>query len=70
MGLTESDVRHWIAERSFERGRRYFQHGHILNSRCQGDTFKARCLGSRPQPYHVEVTLGQQGIITGWRWTG
>jgi uncharacterized Zn finger protein len=62
--LTESDIRRWIGERSLERGRRYFQHGHILNPHRQGDTLKARCLGSRPQPYHVEVTLGQEGVVT------
>lgn len=63
--LTESHIRRWIDERSFERGWRYFEFGHILNPRRQGDTLKARCLGSRPQPYHVEVTLGPDGIVTG-----
>ena len=63
--LTESDVRRWIGERSFGRGRGYFRGGYILNPRRQGDTLKARCLGSRPQPYHVEVTLGQEGIVAG-----
>jgi len=62
-GLTESDVRRWIGEASFERGQRYFQRGHILNPRRQGNTLKARCLGSCPQPYHVEVTLGQGGQL-------
>jgi len=63
--LTESDIHRWIDERSFERGRRYFQHGHILNPRRQADTLKARCMGSRPQPYHVEVTLGPGGVVSG-----
>jgi len=62
-GLTESDVRRWIGEASFGHGRRYFQRGHILNPRRQGETLKARCLGSRPQPDHVEVTLGQGGQL-------
>ena len=63
--LTESDVRRWSGEASFGRGERYFRTGHILDPRLQGDTLKARCLGSRPGAYHVEVTLGQQGIISG-----
>jgi len=49
--LTESHIHRWIDERSFERGRRYFQHDHILNPRRQGDTLKARCMGSRPHIY-------------------
>jgi uncharacterized Zn finger protein len=63
--LAESDIRRWVGEASFERGWGYFQHGHILDPRRQGDTLKARCLGSRPQPYHVEVTLGPEGIVAG-----
>jgi len=63
--LTESDIRRWTGEPSFERGRGYFRRGHILDPRRQGDVLKARCLGSRPQPYHVEVTLGTEGIVAG-----
>ena len=63
--LTESDIRRWIGERSFERGLGYFRRGHILDPRRQGDTLKARCLGSRPTPYYVEITLGQGGIVVG-----
>jgi len=63
--LTESDIRRWIDERSFERGQGYFRRGHILDPRRQGDTLKARCLGSRPTPYYVEVTLGQGSIVAG-----
>lgn len=63
--LTESDVRRWVGEASFGRGQRYFRQGHILNPRRQGDTLKARCLGSRPQPYQVEVTLGSGGVVAG-----
>ena len=63
--LTESDIRHWTGEASFGRGQGYFHRGHILNPRRQGNTLKARCSGSRPQPYHVEVTLGSEGIVAG-----
>ena len=63
--LTESDVRRWTDERSFGRGRGYFRGGYILNPRRQGDTLEARCQGSRPQPYRVEITLGPDGIASG-----
>lgn len=63
--LTENDIRRWTDERSFGRGRGYFQSGRILNPRRQGNTLKARCTGSRPQPYHVEITLGPEGILAG-----
>jgi len=63
--LTESDVRRWTDERSFGRGRGYFWGGYILNPRRQGDTIEARCQGSRPQPYHVKITLGPDGIASG-----
>jgi len=63
--LTENDIRRRTDERSFGRGRGYFQSGRILNPRRQGNTLKARCTGSRPQPYHVEITLGPEGILAG-----
>jgi uncharacterized Zn finger protein len=63
--LTESDVRRWAGEGSFERGRGYFRRGHVLDPRRQGHTLKARCIGSRARPYHVEVTLGPEGIVVG-----
>jgi len=63
--LIEADIHHWTGERSFGRGQGYFRGGHILNPRRQGDILKARCLGSHPQPYHVEVSLGPEGIVAG-----
>jgi uncharacterized Zn finger protein len=63
--LTDDDVRRWTDEGSFRRGRRYFQEGHILNPRRRGSTLRARCMGSRPQPYHVAIELGPQGILAG-----
>jgi len=63
--LTEAKIRHWIGEPSFGRGQRYFQQGNILNPRLQGRTLKARCLGSSPQPYRVEMHLGSEDIVAG-----
>jgi uncharacterized Zn finger protein len=63
--LTESHVRGWTDEAYYKRGQGYFRSGYIFDPRLQGRTLKARCLGSRPWPYHVEVTLGQEGIVSG-----
>lgn len=63
--LTESDVRRWTSEAFFGRGEGYFRSGHILDPRLQGNRLKARCLGSRPGTYYVEVTLGREGIVSG-----
>jgi uncharacterized Zn finger protein len=63
--LTESDVRRWTDEAYFERGQGYFRSGHIFDPRLQGNTLKARCLGSGPTPYRVEMTLGREGIVSG-----
>jgi uncharacterized Zn finger protein len=60
--LTDDDIRRWVGDRSFDRGRGYFHAGNIVNPRRQGNTFKARCLGSLPHAYHLDVTLSDQGI--------
>jgi uncharacterized Zn finger protein len=63
--LTESDIRGWTDPGSFGRGQGYYRAGHIVTPRRQGNTLKARCIGSRPEPYYVEVTLAQKGIASG-----
>jgi uncharacterized Zn finger protein len=63
--LSENDVRRWTDEAFFNRGQNYYRNGYILNPRRQGDLLKARCQGSRPQPYHVEITLSERGIVRG-----
>jgi len=60
--FSEDDIPKRVGERSFERGRRYFQGGAIRNARRQGPTLKAYCEGSRPEPYRVQVTFGSKGI--------
>jgi len=63
--LSESAISAWTDSGSFGRGQRYYETGHIINPRRQGETLKALCLGSRPQPYRVEIVLGQEGIVSG-----
>jgi tetratricopeptide (TPR) repeat protein len=60
--FSEDDILKKVGERSFERGRRYFQESAIFNARRQGATLKAYCEGSRPEPYSVRVTFGSEGI--------
>jgi uncharacterized Zn finger protein len=63
--LTESHIRAWTDPGSFGRGQGYYRSGHIINPRRQERTLKARCVGSRPEPYTVEVTLAEGDIARG-----
>lgn len=63
--LTESDVRAWCGESYFGRALGYYRNGNTIHPRRQDDTLKAQSLGSRPQPYDVQVTLGPAGIVSG-----
>lgn len=60
--LTQTDVREWIEERFFERGKRYYEQDRIQHVRRSDRTLIAECEGSRPDPYRVEVTLDDAGI--------
>lgn len=63
--LTESHIRAWTDPGSFGRGEGYYRAGHIITPRRQDRTLKACCVGSRPEPYTVEITLGPGGIARG-----
>lgn len=63
--LTEQTIRNWTDAGSFQRGTGYYHQDRILNPRRQERTLKAQCLGSMPQPYRVEVTLGESGPVVG-----
>ncbi len=63
--LTESGIRAWTDPGSFGRGQGYYRASHIITPRRQERILKACCIGSRPEPYYVEVTLAQRGIASG-----
>jgi uncharacterized Zn finger protein len=63
--LAESDIQQWVGPQSYARGRTYYRQGAISHPRRQGMTLKARCQGSRDEPYSVEVTLDERGIGAG-----
>ena len=60
--VSEGAISDWVGSRSFQRGRSYFKSGAILDPRLQGNTLKAWCQGSRPQPYYLWVVCGTEGI--------
>ena len=60
--VNEGAISDWVGSRSFQRGRSYFKRGDILEPRLQGNTLKAWCQGSRPQPYRLWVAYGTEGI--------
>ncbi len=62
--ITEQMIRDRVGERSFARGKRYFENGAIFDARRAGMTLKALCQGSMPSPYRVEVTFFQEGIAS------
>jgi uncharacterized Zn finger protein len=62
--LTDKTIERRVGERSFNLGRRYFQDGAIFDARRQGNTIKARCQGSRGEPYRVEATLGDKEVVS------
>lgn len=60
--ITEKTIRSRVGDRSLALGERYFRDGSVSNPRRQGQTLKARCQGSRAEPYQVEVTFGAKGV--------
>ncbi len=60
--FSEADIQRWAGDASFARSRSYV-HGAILHPRRAKETLKAQCVGSAPQPYHVQATLGEHGVV-------
>lgn len=60
--LTEAQVRAMATEKSFERGKGYYQSGALVEPLRQGLELRAECEGSEYEPYQISVTLGAKGI--------
>jgi hypothetical protein len=58
--LTETILRTYASEQSFERGREYYHSGAIYNAIRQGNTLLADCEGT--ETYHLRVELDESGI--------
>ena len=63
--LSVRDVRNWTNDRYYERGEGYYREDRIRCPHREGRTLRARCRGSRPSPYRVEIRLGDEGIARG-----
>ena len=63
--ISDADIVWWVGETSMKRGRPYFRDGAIVDPRRQGMALRARCFGSLPDPYRVEVVLGSERIVRG-----
>ncbi len=61
--LSEQQIRQRVGDESFRRGREYSRSGAIFDARRQGVTLKARCEGSRAEPYRLSVTFDGQGVV-------
>ena len=58
--LTESTIRSYTSDQSFERGREYYHSGAIYNAIRQGNTLLADCVGT--ETYHLRVELDDGGL--------
>ncbi|MBN1449390.1 MAG: SWIM zinc finger family protein [Anaerolineales bacterium] len=58
--LTESTIRSFASEQSFERGHEYYHSGSIYNTVRQGNTLLADCEGT--YTYHLRIELDEGGI--------
>jgi uncharacterized Zn finger protein len=61
--ITDRAIRERVGERNVEKGEEYHDSGAVFNARRQGNTLKACCQGTSGGPYHVEVTLDEDGIV-------
>ncbi|SHJ53014.1 SWIM zinc finger family protein [Desulfofundulus thermosubterraneus] len=58
----EEEIRELAGEASFQRGWQYFRNGAVLDPAVYGWELRARCAGSRYEPYNVRVVFGEGGI--------
>ncbi len=55
--MREQDIRQYVGDTAFQRGRPYVSDGSLFSTRREGFTFKARCHGRSGGPYLVDATL-------------
>lgn len=60
--ISESTIRQYAAEESFQRGQAYYQRGAVIALALRGTTLEADVEGSEPVPYRVQVVLDTGGI--------
>ena len=60
--MTEENVEKYIPDPYFQRGRNYYHSGAIFDTVRRGSRIEGYCEGSASEPYHVLVTLDEDGI--------
>ena len=59
ISIAESDILAKATEKSFERGREYYDSGMVESVTQRGKRLFAEVMGSEWEPYHVGVALGE-----------
>lgn len=60
--ITENQIKHWVGEKIFGRGRDYYRNGAIFNARKTGLILKSECLGQSEESYSVRITCTPKTI--------
>ena len=60
--ISESTIRQYAAEESFQRGQAYYQQGAVIGLALRDTTIEADVEGSEPVPYRVRVAFDAGGI--------
>lgn len=60
--IREREIVEHVGETYAERGRKYYDEGRVRTPRLANDRLSAKCWGSRPSPYEVEVEFDEQGV--------
>lgn len=61
--ISEQTILDWVGSRNFRLGLSYFESQAILDPRRQGNSLKAWCQGSMPQPYRLCAVFGRRGVV-------
>lgn len=60
--LTRDQIYARATEQSCQRGEAYYKSGAIFDTVRRGNELEGYCEGSQPSPYHIHITLSDQGI--------
>lgn len=61
--ITRKQIQARAGSKSFSRGEKYYNGGAISHTIRREQTIEARCRGSYPDPYRVQATLNDSGIV-------
>ena len=61
--LSEPDIQQFFGKTIYQRGRDYYQRGHVSNLMKNGQTVQARVKGSEYRPYNVTIQLKDMQVV-------